>query len=120
MSTGLRVLVVDDNEDVAATLSAWLTLEGHEVRTALDGRQAVADSRDFSPSCVLLDIGMPGMDGREVARVLREEHGQAIVLIAITGWDDEGLRTTKMFSDFDHYLRKPVDLAQLGKILAPG
>ena len=117
MSTGLRVLVVDDNEDVAASLSTWLKLEGHDVRTALDGRQALIEAREFTPSCVLLDISMPDMDGREVARVLRAAYGQDLVLIAVTGWEDPSLRTTSMFADFDHYVRKPIDLELLGKIL---
>ena len=113
-------MVVDDNEDVSASLSAWLRREGHDVRIALDGRQALAIARGFAPSCVLLDISMPGMDGREVARELRVAYGMEMVLIAITGWQDPALRTTGVFADFDHYLRKPIDLDLLAKILTPG
>jgi DNA-binding response OmpR family regulator len=120
MTRGLPVLVVDDNEDVSASLAAWLRFEGHDARIALDGRQALVIAREFAPACVLLDISMPGMDGREVARELRAAYGTELVLIAITGWQDAALRTTGVFADFDHYLRKPIDLDLLARILTPG
>ena len=118
MISGLRVLVVADNEDASDSLSACLRLEGHDVRIALDGRQALLIARAFAPSCVLLDISMPGMDGREVARNLRAAYGMALVLIAITGWGDPELRMTGVFADFDHYLRKPIDMNLLPKVLS--
>jgi DNA-binding response OmpR family regulator len=119
MVAELRVLVGDDREDIATSLLAWLKLEGHEGRIALDGKQALAIARGFGPSCMLLDISMPGMDGRDVARQLRTTYGAGLVLIAITGWQDSALRTTGVFADFDYYLRKPIDLDLLAKILSP-
>lgn len=119
MTDSVRVLVVDDVEDLATTLAAWLKLDGYEVRFATNGPEALAAAQDFMPECVLLDIDMPGTGGIEVARQLRELHGHNLVLVAITGWGDEGLRVSNLFADFDHYMRKPVGLAALNKLLPP-
>ena len=119
MSQACRVLVVDDAEDLAAAIAGLLALDGYDVRTATDGRQALATMHDHMPECVLLDIEMPGMGGVEVARRVRELYGGDVVLIAITGWGEEDLRVSQEFADFDHYLRKPVDPAALQRLLPP-
>src|SRR5262249_33866753 len=85
-----RILVVDDNADAADGLSYFLAMSGHEVRTAYDGREALAAARAYRPEAVLLDIGMPGMDGYEVARRLRQEPGlERALLVALTGYGQE-------------------------------
>lgn len=113
-----RVLVVDDNVDIADMLGKMLSLIGNEVQTSNDGPNAIECCREFRPDVVLLDIGMPGMNGYEVARKLRQEPcGSDIKLIALTGWgSDDDKRQTKE-AGFDHHLVKPVQLADLEKIL---
>src|SRR5512143_3173787 len=82
----LRVLVVDDNPDIALTCTLLLKLEGYDARTVFDGLTAVEVARTFRPHIALLDIGLPGLDGFELARCLRQEHGPGLRLIAITGY----------------------------------
>ena len=115
----VRVVVVDDVADAAETLAAALTLDGYKVWTASDGAAALALIETHQPHCVLLDIGMPGMDGNALTRALRERYGDDIVLIAVTGreHDDEGVSDT--FARVDHYLKKPVDPDRLRKLLPP-
>jgi signal transduction histidine kinase/CheY-like chemotaxis protein len=117
-----RVLVVDDNVDVAASLARFLELTGHDVRTAHDGPAALDAVRADRPEVVLLDIGLPGMDGYEVARRLRELLATAgVVLVALTGYGQEGDRRRSREAGFDHHLVKPVDPAALQELLAsPG
>lgn len=112
-----RVLVVDDNADAAQSLSLLLDVLGFETRCALDGPRAIREAGAFGPDVVLLDIGMPGMDGYEVARALRPVH-PAARLIALTGYgrDDDRLRSRE--AGFDDHLLKPVDIEQLQKLLA--
>ncbi len=121
---GRRVLVVDDNGDAAESLALLLQSAGAEVHTALDGPAGLAAARRFLPHAVLLDLGMPGMDGFEVARRLRAEPGLAgLALVALTGWGQEEDRKRTRGSGFDHHLTKPVDVDRLmdifGKI-SPG
>jgi CheY-like chemotaxis protein len=114
-----RVLVADDNEDSAETLSLLLQTLGNEVRTVHDGRRAVEESESFRPHVALLDIGMPGLDGYEVARLIRSKPwGAGIVLIALTGWGEEEDRRLAMEAGFDRHLLKPVDIAPLREALA--
>ena len=113
----LRVLVVDDVDDAAQTLAELLTLSGFVARTAHDGISALAMVGEFKPHCVLLDIGMPGMDGLELVQHLRAAHGDDIILVAITGGDVLDARVANTFEQVDHYLAKPIDFAQLMKIL---
>jgi PAS domain S-box-containing protein len=114
-----RILVVDDNQDAANSLAVLLRLAGHEVRSAYDGATALALAADFRPALVLLDIGMPEMDGYTVARRLREnaELGP-LVLVALTGWGQHEDRRRSKQAGFDHHLVKPVDPAMLVRLLS--
>jgi CheY-like chemotaxis protein len=118
-SPGRRILVVDDNQDSANSLGLLAQIMGHEVRTAYDGPSALSLAAAFVPDVVLLDVGMPGMDGYEVARRLRQLPALAsTVLVAQTGWGQEGdLRRAKE-AGFDHHLVKPLDMKDLQKVLA--
>jgi len=116
-----RILVVDDNRDAADSTGTLLLLWGHEVRVAYDGAKAVALARDYRPDVCLVDLGMPGMDGCQVAEHLRRELGlKGTLLIAMTGFDREGDRTLCRDAGFDDFLVKPVDMAALRGILATG
>jgi signal transduction histidine kinase len=113
-----RVLIVDDNHDAADTTGLLLRSLGAQVRIAYDGAQALAAIAEWSPGLVLLDLGMPGMDGHEVARRIRAAHGRrAPVLAALTGWGQDGDRARTRAAGFDHHLVKPVGLAELRGLL---
>lgn len=117
---GCRVLIVDDNRDAAETLADLARLWGHEVQTALDGPSALELVRAFRPQIVVLDIGMPGMDGYEVARQLRSMVELAPVsLIALTGYGQEDDCRRAREAGFEHHLTKPVDPDALQPLLAP-
>jgi CheY-like chemotaxis protein len=118
MSEEMRVVVVDDVSDAAETLACLLEMDGYKVWTAQDGHEALALIAEHLPQCVLLDIDMPGIDGFELSRRLRELYGEQMVLIAVTGWGDEDLRVSERFAHCDHYLRKPIDPGTL-KLLFP-
>jgi PAS domain S-box-containing protein len=114
-----RVLIVDDNEDLVEMSNMLVQSFGHETAVARDGPTALALAGSFRPDVVLLDIGMPGMDGYEVARRLRADAThQGVTLIAITGWgqDDDRRRTRE--AGFDHHLTKPPDPEQLRLLLS--
>lgn len=114
-----KVLVVDDNIDSAVTLSALLDSFGHNTRVAHSGRSALDIAEIFRPDVVILDIGMPEMDGYETARELRALYGsQAIRLIALTGWVDAGDRARAEGTGFDAYVVKPSDLGTLVELIA--
>jgi PAS domain S-box-containing protein len=105
-----RILVVDDNVDAAETLSRLLRLSAHEVRVAHDGLAAVTAAREMNPDVVLLDIGLPHLDGLEVARRLRARaEGRRPLLVAITGFGQAEDRARTAAAGFDHHLTKPVD-----------
>jgi signal transduction histidine kinase len=113
-----RVLVVDDNTDSAESLDRLLGLQGHEVRTAHDGPTALRVAQMFGPEVVLLDIGLPQMDGYEVARQLREQIGlRQVVLVALTGYGQEEDRRKAAEAGFDAHLTKPADPAALHRLL---
>jgi PAS domain S-box-containing protein len=112
-----RVLVVDDNADAAATLDLFVKALGHETRVAYDGEQALQAFDEFRPDIVLLDIGLPGMNGYEVARRLRSRSGRGFRIIAVTGWGQAEDRKQSAEAGFDLHLVKPVDEAQLLRIL---
>jgi CheY-like chemotaxis protein len=107
---GSRILVVDDNVDATDSLALLLGVSGHEVRTAYDGPAALEAAEAFDPAIVLLDIGLPGMDGYEVARRLRQLPGRdKVLLVALTGYGQEEDRRRSREAGFDHHLVKPVD-----------
>lgn len=112
-----KILVVDDSADTAETLAYVLTHSGYQVRVAHDGAEALAVIEEFKPHCVLLDINMPGLDGAELSKRLRERFGDDIVLIAITGAPADDKRVSETFARVDHYLQKPVSDAQLRRVL---
>jgi DNA-binding response OmpR family regulator len=120
VSTGERIVVVDDHDELAGTLAEVLTLDGFDVRTAADGDTALAVIAEHKPICVLTDIDMPGMNGFELVRRLRDLYDSDIVLIAITGWGTSDSRVAKEFDAFDYTLRKPIDLAFLRQLLRQG
>ena len=116
---GQRILVVDDNRDAADTLGLLLEGDGAEVRVVYDGRGALAMAESFLPTSVLLDLGMPGMDGYEVARRLRQdERFAALRIVALTGWGQDADRRQTRNRGFSHHLTKPVGLEELHAILA--
>lgn len=115
----VRVLVVDDNHDVALTLAALVRYSGHEVRTAHDGPAAIEAARSYLPQLVLIDIGLPGMDGYEVARALRGQLGlDDAVLAALTGYGQEEDRRRSEEAGFDRHIVKPIRNETLASLLA--
>jgi signal transduction histidine kinase/DNA-binding response OmpR family regulator len=105
-----RILIVDDHPDVTRSLARLLRLSGHEVRTSLDGPTALEELASFRPEIVLLDIGLPGMDGYEVAQSIRKQPDSgSLVLIALTGYGQDEDRRRSREAGFDHHLVKPVD-----------
>jgi signal transduction histidine kinase/CheY-like chemotaxis protein len=113
-----RVLVADDNRDAADTLSAILELDGHEVRTAYDGVQALKIAEQFAPQIALLDIGMPHLDGYQTARRIRDQSwGSSILLVALTGWGQEQDRRQATEAGFNYHLVKPGDPQTIGALI---
>ncbi|HYO15133.1 MAG TPA: ATP-binding protein [Thermoanaerobaculia bacterium] len=117
-SSGRRVLVVDDNRDSAESVALLMQIWGYDVRVANDGPSALEIAGSYRPEVVLLDIGLPGMDGYEVARQLRQGQGSSVVLVAMTGYGMEEDRRRSRESGFDHHLVKPVDPEGLRALLA--
>jgi DNA-binding response OmpR family regulator len=116
----LRIVVADDDHDTADTLTALLRAEGHEARVLYDGQHVPDAVRDFGPDAVLLDIGMPGISGYEVASELRKQYGSATpMLIAVTGWTKGWQKQLGQRSGFDHYVEKPYDSRHLLNLLQP-
>ena len=114
-----RILVVDDNRDATESLTMLLRLTGHETRSAFDGNSAVQLAEDFQPDVVLLDIGLPGLNGYDVARRIRAQPwGDHTVLVALTGWGQEEDRRLSSEAGFDAHLVKPIDHGQLMVLLA--
>ncbi|MFL5521843.1 MAG: ATP-binding protein [Gemmatimonadales bacterium] len=113
-----RILVVDDGEDQARSLGMLLELMGHRVRVALDGPSALRAAEDFQPEVALIDIGLPGINGYEVARRIRANPRLGdILLIAQTGWGQEEDRQRSHAAGFDEHLVKPVDLEDLTALI---
>ncbi len=116
--SGHRLLVVDDNQDAANSLAMLLRLQGHEVRVAYSGVAALEMTKDYRPDVVFLDIGMPGMDGYEVARRLRQQPGLGdVVLAALTGWGQQKDRRRSAEAGFNHHLVKPPEPKVLDELL---
>jgi signal transduction histidine kinase/CheY-like chemotaxis protein len=110
VSAGKRVLVIDDNIDAAESIAVFLRLEGHEVRTVSDGPQAVAIAQVFAPQVAVVDIGLPGMNGYEVARRLQLKGSEApTLLIALTGYGQKEDRARSIQAGFHHHFVKPAD-----------
>lgn len=113
-----RVLIVDDNRDAADSLAALLSLLGAETEVVYSGYEALRKISSYRPSVVLLDIGMPGMDGHEVARrIRRKPEYRDVTLIAMTGWGQEQDRSRTQAAGFDHHLTKPADVNVLASLL---
>jgi len=116
----LRILVADDERDQVMTLAAILQDEGHEVREVYRGTEVLRMVRDFDPAVALIDIGMPGMSGYEVARALRQEFGkQRPLLIAVTGWKQSSARILGRLAGPDFHRAKPFESNALLELIAP-
>lgn len=117
-SSSQRILVVDDNVDAGLTLSMLLKLKGYEAHTRTSGRAGIEAAQALQPSAILLDIGMPDLDGYATSRLIREQvWGQDMVIIALTGYGQEEDRQRTRAAGFNGHLVKPVDLALLTKLL---
>lgn len=114
----LRILVVEDNEDARELMQALIEKMGHQVETAADGAAALEVARVMRPQLVLLDIGLPQMDGYSVARKLREEHGTDMVLAALTGYGQDRDRRQSEEAGINHHLVKPVSLDAVRAIIS--
>ena len=114
---GRKILVVDDNVDAAEMLATLLELEGHAPTVAYDGASAIEQFERARPDVVLLDLGLPDLDGLEVARHMRARSPQ-VLLVAVTGYGDESIRARSREAGFDHHLLKPVDFDVLRAMLS--
>jgi PAS domain S-box-containing protein len=115
---GRRVLIADDNRDAADSLAMLLRLRGHEVHTVHDGHAALAAAAEFAPDAAVIDLGMPGLGGIDVAERIRgEPWGDGILLVALTGWGQQDDRRRTADAGFDHHLVKPADPAELDQLL---
>ena len=108
-----HVLVAEDNPDVADALAVLLQLDGHEVHVVDDGVAALSEADRRLPDAVVLDVGLPSLDGIQVARRLRQQYGDTLRLIACTGYDDDGTRRKIMQAGFDMILTKPAPVGEL-------
>jgi signal transduction histidine kinase len=114
-----RVLVVDDNEDAAESMAELLAMKGHEARAVTRSQEALDLAREFAPEVILLDIGLPEIDGFELAQMLRQIPGtRTSLLVAVTGYGQPEDRTATDAAGFDHHLVKPVSLRQIEELLA--
>ncbi len=117
-SRSWRILVVDDNKDSADSLSMLLALRGHTMSTVHDGPEALEEAERFRPELVLLDIGLPRMNGLEVCRRIREQAwGKSMIVVALTGWGQEEDRAKSKEAGFDHHLVKPVQIGELSRLI---
>jgi CheY-like chemotaxis protein len=113
-----RILVVGDSRDSATSLAKMLRIMGNETRTAFDGQEAVDVAAAFKPDLILLDIGMPRLNGYDACRRIQEQPwGQGVVMVALTGWGQEDDKRRSQEAGFDHHLVKPVDPDALEKLL---
>jgi CheY-like chemotaxis protein len=116
---GLRILIIDDNRDSAGLTALLLEVTGHEVRMAHDGPSGLELARAFGPEVVLLDIGLPGMDGYQVAAALRLEEGlEGVRILAVSGYGEERARLRSREAGCDDHLVKPVDVDNLLNLVA--
>lgn len=112
-----KVLIVDDNADAALLLGEALTMMGHDVRLAHDGPQALELLQSFTPDLAVLDLGLPVMDGYELARRVRERLGDQVHLVALTGYGQDRDREATRAAGFAEHVVKPIDLAQVRRIV---
>lgn len=113
-----KIVVADDDIDSAATFAMLLTLDGHDVRTADNGLDVLAMADQFHPNLAVIDIGMPGLDGYEVARKIRmSDWGRDMVLVALTGWERKCDRKSALQAGFDFHLVKPAGISDLYQLL---
>jgi len=114
-----RILVVDDNKDAVDSLALLLSIIGQDVVAARDGIDALTQFERFGPEVVVLDLGLPGINGYEVARRIREvDGGRRVTLVALTGWGQDEDRRRSIAAGFDYHLVKPVDFEALKALLA--
>jgi CheY-like chemotaxis protein len=118
IQTGPQIIVVDDNRDAAYMLKLLLTLKGYETHASYGGREGLADTERLRPKFVVMDLGMPEMDGFETARQIRlQSWGQDMILIALTGYGQEEDKRQTKAADFNAHLIKPVDIKALLDLL---
>jgi CheY-like chemotaxis protein len=114
-----RILVVDDNRDLTDTLGMMLRFSGNSIRTAHDGEAAVAAAEEFNPDIIILDLGLPKLNGYEACRrIRRQPGGKQRIIVAVTGWGREEDRRRTKDAGFDQHWVKPVNPAALTKLLA--
>ncbi len=114
-----KILVVDDNRDAARSLAILLGIMGNETRTAHDGLEALELAPDFAPDLVMLDLGMPKLNGYETARRIREQPwGQVMQLVALTGWGQDEDKRKSYEAGFNSHIVKPIEPTALAKLLA--
>jgi len=113
-----RILVVDDNRDIADSLTRLINVLGYEAKAIYDGREAVKMAADFAPEMALIDIGMPGFDGYEVAKQIRRQPmGANTILVAVTGWAGREDKHRAYECGFDLHVAKPMNLDRLKEVL---
>ena len=114
----LNVLIVEDNEDSALSLQMLLGALGHVAHVTHDGEQAIVAAAALNPDVILMDIGLPKMNGYEAARRIREESpSREMLIVALTGWGQDADRKRSVEAGIDHHLVKPLDLGELTRIL---
>ncbi len=119
MSIPLRLIVVDDNPDNSHSMSLLLEALGHEARIAHNGIQALGLAHEFQPDAMIIDIGMPGLDGHDLARRIRaEDWGKDLLLVAASGWGQDEDKQRSLEAGFNMHLVKPVELRTLEGLLA--
>jgi CheY-like chemotaxis protein len=117
-AAGRKVLIADDNRDSAESIAMIFRIYGHDVAVVYDGEAAVATFAAFEPSFVLLDIGMPRLNGYEAAKRIRAAAGtRPVTLVALTGWGQESDKERAFAAGFDHHFTKPVDPERLGALI---
>jgi CheY-like chemotaxis protein len=112
-----RVLIVDDNRDLATSLARLLSLLGHEVEVVFDGRKSIEAVRTYRPAVLLLDISLPYMDGYQVARTLRQEGFHDILIIALSGYGQDEDRRRSRESGMNYHMTKPVDITTIAELI---
>ncbi|MFA7097820.1 MAG: response regulator, partial [Gammaproteobacteria bacterium] len=116
-SKAQRILLVEDSPDVAESFAALLRMMGHKVQVAPNGDTGLEAARTFRPNVAFLDIGLPGMDGYELAQRLRSEYADTLPLVALTGYGQEEDRQRAREAGFDYHLLKPVRIEELEQVL---